>query len=66
MSREYLQNIFTPFSQEETGYTRKFEGTGLGLALVKKYIEVNNAVIKVDSAKDAGTTFTLLFKKVVI
>ena len=43
MSKEYLQNIFTPFSQEETGYTRKFEGTGLGLALVKKYIEVNNA-----------------------
>lgn len=66
MSREYLQNIFTPFSQEETGYTRKFEGTGLGLALVKKYIEVNNAVIKVDSIKDAGTTFTLLFKKAVI
>lgn len=63
MSKEYLQNIFTPFSQEETGYTRKFEGTGLGLALVKKYVEVNNATIKVDSVKDAGTTFTISFKK---
>jgi len=63
MSKEYLQNIFTPFSQEETGYTRKFEGTGLGLALVKKYVEVNNATIKVDSVKDTGTTFSILFKK---
>ncbi|MAT57045.1 MAG: hypothetical protein CMF23_03645 [Ignavibacteriae bacterium] len=38
ISKEYLKNLFTPFSQEEHGYSRKFDGTGLGLALVKKIL----------------------------
>ena len=38
ISKEYLKNLFTPFSQEEHGYSRKFGGTGLGLALVKKIL----------------------------
>ena len=38
MSQEYLQKMFMPFSQEDSGYKREFEGNGLGLALVKKYI----------------------------
>ena len=42
ISNEYLPNLFKPFIQEEQGYTRKFEGNGLGLALVKKYCELNN------------------------
>lgn len=62
ISKEYLPQIFSPFSQEDTGYTRKFEGNGLGLALVKKYIELNNAFIKVDSEKNKGTKFTVVYK----
>ncbi len=50
-----------PFSQEEQGYTRKFEGNGLGLALVKNYCDMNNAEIKVESEKDFGSTFTVTF-----
>lgn len=61
ISEEYLPNLFIPFSQEEQGYTRKFEGNGLGLALVKKYCELNNASIEVDSIKNVGTTFTITF-----
>ena len=62
MSEEYLSRLFTPFSQEETGYTRKFEGNGLGLSLVKKYCDLNNIVIDVKSKKGDGSTFTLTFE----
>jgi PAS domain S-box-containing protein len=62
MSEEYLNRLFTPFSQEETGYTRKFEGTGLGLSLVKKYCDLNNIAIDVKSKKGEGSTFTLTFE----
>lgn len=61
MSSEFLQHIFEPFSQEYTGYTRKFEGTGLALALVKKYAELNNISIFVESKKSVGTEFTIVF-----
>lgn len=62
MTKEYLEKIFEPFSQEESGYTRRFEGTGLGLALVKKYCEINKADISVESEKNKGTRFTIRFK----
>ncbi|MGD8781880.1 MAG: ATP-binding protein [Ignavibacteria bacterium] len=59
ISKDYLPVLFNPFSQEEGGYTRKFEGNGLGLALVKKYCEINNAEISVESEKGKGTKFTI-------
>lgn len=62
MSAEFLTQLFDPFSQEETGYTRKFEGTGLGLTLVRKYCELNNAEITVKSIKDKGSTFIVKFR----
>jgi PAS domain S-box-containing protein len=61
MSKEYLSNLFSPFSQENVGYKREFEGNGLGLALVKKYVEINNFDIKVASEKDKGSVFTVIF-----
>lgn len=64
ISKEYLPYLFTAFSQEETGYTRKFEGNGLGLALVKSYCEINNATIQVESEKNVGTKFTVTFNGV--
>lgn len=61
IGKDYMYHLFQPFTQEEQGYTRKFEGNGLGLALVKKYVELNNAVIKVESEKDKGSRFTVSF-----
>ena len=61
MSEDFLTKLFQPFTQEEQGYTRKFEGSGLGLALVKKYCEMNNAEIYVESQKGKGSTFTVVF-----
>ena len=65
ISEEYIPKIFLPFTQEETGYSRKYEGNGLGLALVKKYVELINAEIKVSSKKGAGSVFTVIFNQVV-
>ena len=62
ISTQYLETMFTPFSQEKTGYTRPYEGTGLGLALVKNYVDVNKASITVDTDPKSGSSFTVKFK----
>ncbi len=60
---EYLEHLFEPYRQEEMGYGRSYEGVGLGLALTKKYFELNKAVLCVASKKGEGTTFTIEFSK---
>ncbi|MFH0735618.1 MAG: ATP-binding protein [bacterium] len=55
IKKEFIPKLFDPFSQEEEGYIRSFEGTGLGLALVKRYCDINNATIEVISEKGEGT-----------
>jgi len=61
ISPEYLPKVFSVFSQEASGYTRPFDGLGLGLSLTKKYVELNRGSITVKSRKGKGTTFTLQF-----
>ena len=63
ISNEYIDKLFEPFSQEEQGYTRRFEGNGLGMALVKKYCDLIDAEISVESEKNKGTTFTVILPK---
>jgi signal transduction histidine kinase len=60
ISQRYLPMLFDKFSQEDQGYTRQFEGNGLGLALVKEYCEINNADIQVESVKGMGTKFSII------
>jgi signal transduction histidine kinase len=62
IGEEYLNKLFKPFSQEETGFSRRYEGNGLGLALSKKYCELNNADLKVESEKGKGSVFTVVFR----
>lgn len=59
MTEEYLQRLYQSFSQEEGGYTRSYDGLGLGLTLTKRYVDVNRGVIAVKSRKGLGTTFTV-------
>ncbi|MCE1187541.1 MAG: ATP-binding protein [Ignavibacteria bacterium] len=61
ISENYLDRIFTPFAQEDQGYSRRFEGNGLGLALSSKYCELNNARISVSSEKNSGSVFRVTF-----
>lgn len=62
ISQKYLDEIYTPFTQQEMGYSRSIDGIGLGLALVKKFTEVNNAEIDVFSELGKGTEFRVLFE----
>ena len=57
----YAPHLFERFSQQESGYTRSFEGAGIGLALVKRYVEMNGAEISFQSEKGRGTTFSIGF-----
>jgi len=63
ISKEYLPDLFEPFVQQEMGYSRPFEGMGLGLPIVKKLVDANNGEIKVESEPGKGSTFTLGFRK---
>ncbi|NOX65496.1 MAG: histidine kinase, partial [Chlorobi bacterium] len=62
IAEEYIPDLFKPFMQEEQGYSRRFEGNGLGLALVKNYCDLNQASISVESEKKVGSRFTVNFK----
>lgn len=63
IGKEYLPYLFDKFSQEEMGYTRRFDGNGLGLAIVKKYCDINSIKIDVESEKNKGTKISLKIPK---
>ncbi|MEJ5351060.1 MAG: PAS domain S-box protein [Melioribacteraceae bacterium] len=63
IAKEYLPKLFEPFSQESTGYTRAFDGVGLGMSLVKEYCKINGAEIHVESEKNVGTKITIIFNR---
>lgn len=64
MSKEYLPTLFEPFSREHNTTTGKVGGTGLGMAIVKKMVELMGGSIEVESEPGKGTifTFTLMHK----
>ncbi len=57
----YLPHLFEPFSQQHSGYSRPFEGTGLGLALTRGYLQLNRANLSVESAPGKGSIFRIEF-----
>jgi signal transduction histidine kinase/CheY-like chemotaxis protein len=59
MSEEFLRRIYEPFAQERTTETANIEGSGLGLTIVKKIIDMMGGTIDVTSKMGKGTTFVL-------
>ena len=54
---EDMPKLFTEFTQLESTYTKKYEGTGLGLALTKKLVELHGGRIWVESEEGKGSRF---------
>jgi signal transduction histidine kinase len=59
ISKEDQQKLFEPFKQIDSAISRKYNGTGLGLSLVKKLAEMHNGTVSVESEVDKGSTFTV-------
>jgi signal transduction histidine kinase len=58
--KQRLDEIFEPFHQLDSSSTRRYEGAGLGLALVKSIIEAHGSLIKVQSDEGQGTKFEFM------
>jgi protein-histidine pros-kinase len=56
---EDLGKLFVEFQQLDVGFARRYQGTGLGLALTKKLVELQNGSITVESELSKGSTFTV-------
>ena len=61
IAKNHQRDIFDQFYRAPTGDVHTTKGSGLGLALVKKIVQAHNGDIKVDSAPDRGSTFTVYF-----
>ena len=59
IAEDNLDIIFEPFRQTSEGYSRRYEGTGLGLTLTKRFVEILGGTLKVKSVLGKGSTFTV-------
>jgi len=59
MSEEFQTRIFEEFSQENGGARTSYKGTGLGMAIAKKYVDLMGGKIEVSSRQGVGSTFTV-------
>lgn len=59
MSQEFIGKIFDEFAQENSDARTHYKGTGLGMAITKRYIELMSGRIFVESKKGMGTTVTV-------
>ena len=62
MSQEYLTKIFDAFTRERNTTKSKIAGSGLGMSIVKKYVDLLGGTIDVESELGKGSTFTVTLK----
>lgn len=60
MSKEYLEHIFEPFTQEEGGARTNYQGTGLGMTITKNLVDRMGGTIQIESEIDKGSIFTVI------
>ncbi|MCS6961680.1 MAG: hybrid sensor histidine kinase/response regulator [Deltaproteobacteria bacterium] len=60
--QEFLPKIFEPFERAKNDLVDQQTGTGLGLALVKRLVEINDGFIEVDSEEGSGSVFSVAFQ----
>lgn len=59
MREEFMEHIFDEFSQEDNGARTQYKGTGLGMAITKRYVDLMGGTISVESKKGEGSAFTV-------
>ena len=66
MTKEQQLNVFTAFTQADVSITRKYGGTGLGLTISTKFLELMESELKLESEKEKGTRFffNVIFEEV--
>ena len=62
ISKEFLPHIFEQFEREHTKTESKVEGSGLGMSIVKRIIDLMGAEISIESEQGKGTTVTMIFE----
>lgn len=62
MSQDYMTRIFEVFTREQNTTKSKIAGTGLGMSIVKKYVDLLGGTIQVESEIGKGSTFTVTLK----
>ena len=60
MSPEFLRHIFEPFAQEKDDARSRYQGTGMGMPIVKALVEQMGGSIQVESEPGVGSTFTVV------
>jgi signal transduction histidine kinase len=63
ISKDFMPKIFNAFEQESTGHGRGYEGSGLGLSISQRYIELLGGEICVQSEKNKGSAFEVLLPR---
>jgi len=66
MTKEQQLNVFNAFTQADVSITRKYGGTGLGLTISTKFLELMNSKLELESQKEKGTRFyfNIIFEEV--
>ena len=59
MTLEQVKRLYTPFTQADSSTTRRYGGTGIGLTITKRIVEMMQGDIAVESCPGQGTTFSL-------
>ena len=59
VAEDVQDDVFRPFKQESEGNTREYEGTGLGLSIVRRFTELMDGSINLESTKGEGTRVTV-------
>ena len=59
MEKDFIPKIFDPFTQEDGSNRNRFSGTGLGMAIAKRLVEIMNGTIQVESEKGKGTEVSM-------
>lgn len=61
MKPEFLEHVYERFSQEAISARSSYEGTGLGMAIVKEFVDLLKGTIEIESEVDVGTKFEVVF-----